>query len=323
MAKLSSREELKEYCLRRLGAPVIEINVDEDQVEDRIDDAIQFWQEYHFDGVERVYLKAQVTASTLSFQDEVSALFSPDEILLGETSGARAKMHKVLSPTVAQVNRVEGIFIDGEIVTGQTSGISGALLLADAFCLGNWDTQYFDIPHFVTSVIRVLRIGMGGLNNTTNNMFDVVYQFRMNDMYNLMSTDMIYYTQVKQHLSMLDMLLAGERTFVFNRKQNRLRLDINWYTTFNPGEYAVFEAYRYLDPEEFNEVYDDMFLKRYATALIKRQWGENLKKFGGLQLPGGVILNGEVLYRESMTEIDGIEKEMQLRYELPVDFLVG
>jgi hypothetical protein len=323
MPRPTSREGLKDYCLRRLGHPVIEINVDDDQVEDRIDDAIQFWHEYHFDGVERLYMKAQVTASTLTIESGTPALLVKDEILTGATSGAQAQFYRGQSETVIEVYKVSGTFADGEVVTGNISGISLQLAATDAFSLGTWDSQYFTMGDPVIGVTRVLKIGMGGLNNTTNNMFDVVYQFRMNDMYNLMSTDMIYYTQVKQHLSMLDMLLNGERTIRFNRKQNRLFIETNWYTTFNPGEYVIAEVYRYLDPESYVEIYDDMFLKRYATALIKRQWGENLKKFGGLQLPGGVTLNGETIYREAMNEIDSIEKEMQLRYELPVDFMVG
>jgi hypothetical protein len=138
-----------------------------------------------------------------------------------------------------------------------------------------------------------------------------------------MSTDLIYYSQVKTHLQMLEMLMPAERSIRFNRKMNRLHVDCNWYDTFIPGTYIIAECHRILDPEQFVEVYNDLFLKRYATALIKRQWGENLKKFAGIQLPGGVTLNGDKIYEEAMNEIADIEKEMQTRYELPVDFMVG
>jgi hypothetical protein len=151
----------------------------------------------------------------------------------------------------------------------------------------------------------------------------VVYQFRLNDMYNLLSSDVIYYNQVKMHLQLLDDMFAGHRTFRFNRKQDKVYLDVNMDDIFDDGDYVIFEVYRALDPEEWTEVYNDMFLRRYATALIKRQWGENMKKFSGMQLPGGVMMNGQQIYDEALTELNELEREMQSRYELPVDFMVG
>ena len=175
----------------------------------------------------------------------------------------------------------------------------------------------------VTGVIRVLPFGDAGSTRVNNNIFDVVYQFRLNDMYNLLSSDIIYYNQVKMHLQLLDDMFAGSRTFTFNRKKDSIHLDVNMDEMFEDGDYVVFEVYRALDPETYTEVYNDMFLRRYVTALIKRQWGENMKKFGGMQLPGGVVLNGQVIFDEALTEISELEKEMQTRYELPVDFMVG
>jgi hypothetical protein len=320
---ITTRQELKDYCLRRLGYPVIEINVDEDQVEDRIQDALEFWNEYHFDGVEKVYLKAQVVASTLKLQGTNAPLFKRGEKITGQTSGATSEVYGVEGLNVLTLKATNGTFVNNEVITGQTSGVSALSSTANAFTLGNWDSQYFEISDAVTGVTRIFSVGPSTSNTSPRNIFDVVYQFRLTDMYDLLSTDLIYYAQVKQHLQTLEMLLPGERNIRFNRKMNRLYVDVNWLETFIPGSYVVAECHRILDPDQFAEVYNDMFLKRYATALIKRQWGENMKKFAGIQLPGGVTLNGKEIYDEAMTEITDIEKEMQSRYELPVDLMVG
>ena len=320
---ISSRQGLIDYCLRRLGFPVIEINVDEDQVSDRIDDALQYFQEYHFDGVERVYLTHQIGTADLKFSGLSSPSFELEETLTGATSGATCKLFS-LNGTNAKISNVKGTFVAGETVTGSVSGFSRALANTNFYTPGDIQNGYIPIPDAVIGVIRVLPVNgpSSGMNNR-NNMFDIIYQFRLNDMYNLLSADMIYYTQVQQHLSMLDMLLVGDRSIRYNRKMDKMYIDINWEEVFDPGDYVIIECYRILDPTTYTQVYDDMFLKRYATALIKRQWGENMKKFGGIQLPGGVILNGKEIYDEAVEEIATIENEMQLKSELPVDFMVG
>jgi hypothetical protein len=165
----------------------------------------------------------------------------------------------------------------------------------------------------------------GAATSTTRDgqLFDLMYQFRQNDLYNLLGADMIYYTAVQSHLSTLEQLLVNQRQIRFNRKMNRVYVDTDWDLTFNPGDFVVLESYSIVDPTEFSEVYDDMFLKKYATALIKRQWGENMKKFGGILLPGGVTLNGDKIYEEAIVEIEKIEQDMQLKYELPPTFMIG
>ncbi len=320
---ISSRQGLIDYCLRRLGFPVIEINVDDDQVSDRIDDALQYFQEYHFDGVERVYLTHQVSTADLKFSGLSAPSFEIDETLTGATSGATCKLFS-LDGTNAKVSKVTGTFVAGETVTGSVSGFSRALASSNFYTAGDIQNGYISIPDAVIGVIRVLPVNgpSSGMNNR-NNMFDIIYQFRLNDMYNLLSADMIYYTQVQQHLSMLDMLLVGDRSIRYNRKIDKMYIDVNWEEVFDPGDYVIIECYRILDPTTYTQVYDDMFLKRYATALIKRQWGENMKKFGGIQLPGGVLLNGKEIYDEAVEEIATIENEMQLKSELPIDFMVG
>lgn len=321
---ITTRQELKDYCLRRLGYPVIEINVDDDQVEDRVQDAIDFWNEYHFDGTERVYLKAQVEASVLKLSTIFASQFTVGETITGSTSGATAEVYAVKSSNELKIRKVSKPFLNNETITGSTSGFSTTTHISSAYTENSWTSGGFDVSEAVTGVVRVFPVGdSSGSSRASTNIFDVVYQFRLNDMYNLLSSDVIYYNQVKMHLQLLDDMFAGSRTIRFNRKQDKIYLDVNMDDVFVDGDYVIFEVYRALDPEEWTEVYNDMFLRRYATALIKRQWGENMKKFEGMQLPGGVTLNGQKVFEEALAEISELEKEMQSRYELPVDFMVG
>jgi hypothetical protein len=320
---ISSRQGLIDYCLRRLGFPVIEINVDDDQIEDRIDDALQYFQEFHFDGVERVYLQHQVTGATLKVSGLSPPSFELGELLIGATSGASCYVVSI-NGTNLIVSKVSGTFTASEIVTGETSGFSRTLAPTAFYIPGDIENGYVSIPDAVIGVIRVLPVNgpSSGMNNA-NNMFDVMYQFRMNDMYNLLSADMIYFTQMKQYLSMLDMLLVGDRSFAYNRKTDKLEIHCNWRDVFDPGDFIIVECYRIVDPNTYTQVYDDRFLKEYATALIKKQWGINMKKFGGMQLPGGIVMNGQQVYDEAVEELRMIQQDMQLSSELPVDFMVG
>lgn len=319
---LSTRQELIDYCLRRLGFPVIEINIDEDQINDRIDDAIQLWQEYHFDGVERTYVQHQITGSTLNLTTEDGATFTSTDTVTGGTSGATARVSSGDGTTIT-IEDTQGTFEAGETITGSDSG-STAILDTTPYVAGDMDNKYIPIGNGITGIIRLFNFGGAATSNTRDgNLFDLQYQFRQNDLYNLMGADMIYYSIVQSHLTTLDQLLVSSRQIRWNRKTNRLYIDTDWDKTFNPGDYVVAEAYAILDPSEYSEVYDDMFLKKYSTALIKRQWGENMKKFGGIQLPGGVTLNGDKIFEEAITEINSIEDEMQSRYELPPSFYVG
>ena len=320
---ISSRQGLIDYCLRRLGFPVIEINVDEDQIEDRIDDALQYFQEFHFDGVERTYLKHQITGNTLKFSGLSSPSFDIKEKIVGETSGASCYL-VALNGTTATVGMTKGTFQAGENVTGVNSGFTRALATTNFYIAGDLDNQYIPIPDSVIGIIKMFNFNApgDGMENP-NNMFNLVYQFRLNDMYNLLSADLIYYAQVKTTLQMYDQIFPGQRSIRFNRKTDRLYIDVNWDDTFQIGDYIIVECYRILDPNTYTQVYNDSFLKTYATALIKKQWGDNMKKFGGIQLPGGVILNGKEVYDEAVEEIRMIQQDMQLSSELPVDFMVG
>jgi len=248
MAIVTSRQGLIDYCLRRLGQPVIEINIDEDQLEERVDDALEYFQEYHFDGVEKVFLKHVITADDIT-------------------------------------------------------------------------NEYIPMGDPVISVVRVLPIP--SFDSFSGGFFNEEYQLRLNDLNNFSGSTLIHWEMVQQNFSLIEQLFNIAPTMLFNRKQNRVYLETDWSKKINVDDVLVIEAYRALDPSTFTEIWNDMFLKKYTTALIKRQWGENLKKFAGVVLPGGITLDGKTIYDEAVEEIRQIEDEVNLKYELPIDFNVG
>lgn len=322
MAAPSTRQGLVDYCLRELGHPVLEVNVDEDQVSDRIDDALQYYQDYHYDGVERMYLATQVTASRLFLTSSNAASYGLSEKIVGQTSGAYAvtttESMTSSAGTSLIVRGIVGTFVTGETVVGQVSGQSSTIA---SVSVGVIDKKYLETTDAVIGVIRVMPFS--AVNTGESYMWDIRYQMRLNDMFSLVNTSMIYYQQVKQQLALIDQIMVGSKSFHYQRHQNRIFLDMSWDTDITPGEYIVVECYRILDPDTWRDVYNDRFLKRYATALIKRQWGNNLKKFEGVQMPGGVTLNGQKIYDEAMEEIRYLETEMQSSYQEPPDFMVG
>lgn len=247
MAIPASREQLKDWCLRQLGFPVIEINVDDDQVEDRIDEALQYFQDFHFDGVERWYLKHQVTAQNIT-------------------------------------------------------------------------DKYIPITDNIIGINRIFPVGS---TNASVNMFDLRYQLRLHELYDFTSTSYVNYTLTMQHIRTLDMLFSGETPIRFNRHSNKLYIDWDWNYDIEPGEWIVIEGFIILDPNTYTDVYNDRMLKRLATAYIKRQWGNNMKKFAGMQLPGGIQMNGQAIYEEAVAEIKEIEDLIRDTYEEPPQFLVG
>ena len=271
MATPNTRATFKEYCLRALGKPVIEINVDPDQVEDRIDEALQYFAQYHYDGIERVYLKHQMSQADID----------------------RARSDNTLG-TVTDVD-----------------GVTTAV----------WKEQknYIPVPSSVVSVVKVFPL----TDKSTLNMFDIRYQLRLNDLYDFSSTSMIQFEMTMQHLDLLDHILVGETVIRHNQHQNRLYMDADFQTDFVDGDYIIIECYRKLDPATFADIWDDIFLKKYATQLIKQQWGANLSKFQGIQMLGGVALNGEQIYTQAQEQIDKLEEQIQLAYELPPMHMIG
>lgn len=317
---ISTRQGLIDYSLRRLGFPVIEINVDEDQISDRVDDALQMWQEYHFDGVERAYLKKKLSGSTLNLTTSVS--FTIGEKVTGETSGAKATVHKSSTGTGVVYENTDKPekFQAGETITGSDSGLTATI---DTIVKGDIENGYIEVNDTWLGITRMFKFGGVGATSNSDGLFDIDYQFAQNDLYNLLSADVTYYSMVKTHMNVLESLFVNDRAIRFNRKTDKMYIDTDMDKTFDIGDYIIAEGYALIDPSTYSEVYDDMWLKKYTTALIKRQWGENMKKFGGVALPGGVTLNGDQIFQEAVAEINQIEDEMQVRYELPPTFMTG
>jgi len=247
MANPSTRDELKKYCLRRLGAPVVEINVDEDQMQDRIDDALSFYRDYHYDGTEKDYLKHQVT------QDDI-------------------------------------------------------------------DNRYITVPDTVTGVVNIFPIGTG-LN--TNNLFNLRYQITLNEVYDWAHSDMSNYVSSMERIALMQEIFVGKQPLRFARHTDRVYIDMDWDAKAEVGEYFIVECYKVLDPDTYTSVWGDWWLRQYTTQLFKRQWGENLKKFEGMQLPGGVTFNGQTIWQEANEEILRLEEEIVNRYSMPVMDMIG
>ena len=246
MAAPTTRSAFKEYCLRRLGKPVIEINVDEDQVEDRVDDALRYYWDYHFDGTEKIYYKHLVTN------------------------------------------------------TDKTN-------------------KYITIPENIIGTVNLFNIADPSIRS--DDLFNIRYQIALNDLYTLTSVSMVPYYMVMEHLSLISEMLVGKQLMRYNRHMNRLYIDMDWNSLSN--EYLLVEAYQIVDPTEYVDVWKDQWLMRYATALIKRQWGSNLTKFTGMQLPGGLTFNGEKIYNDAVAEITDLEDKMISSYSLPVMDMIG
>lgn len=258
MPSVTNRQTFKEYCLRRLGFPTIDINVDDDQVEDRIDDALQYWQDYHFDALQKLYYIKRLDSTDM------------------------ANRYINLDPSVT--------------VDSQNNHVN---------------------------IIGVTRVFPISDSISTANMFDLRYQLRLNELYDFTSASYINYTLTMQHLRSLEIMFTGEVPIRFQRHMHRLFIDWNWGSAIQEGAVVIAECYATIKPEDYVAVWNDRWLKEYATALIKRNWGTNLKKFGGVQLPGGVVLNGQQIFDEAVQEIKDLELEMANSYELPVDWYMN
>lgn len=316
---VASREQLKNYCLRALGAPVVEINVDDDQLEDRIDEALEYWTLYHYDGVEQIYMKQLIRASEIILTEQVAQNFNKEETITGQMSGATATVTRETvrdsTGTLLLVKNIVGEFQPNEIIvnpTGQTATLVSVTKR-------EYDNRYIEVPDSVYGITKIMSIGQA---SSSKNIFDLQYQLRLNDLYDLTSTSIIYYKTVMQHLALLDFELNGQTSFRFNKNQNRLFLDINWQSDIEFGDYIIIQGYRALDPGQWTKVWNETWLKQYTTALFKKQWATNIKKFQGLQLPGGVTLDGDKLYDEAIGEIKELEDSLQTK-SAPLDFFMG
>jgi len=284
MAQPSSRQGLIDYALRKLGAPVLEINIDDDQIDDLVDDAIQIFNERHFDGVEEMFLKHE---------------FTQDELDRG----------KATSQTDS--DNTAGIVT----TTGTSTTISGYGTTTSSFVE---NSNFIQIPDSVIGIEKIFKFDSSSISG---GMFSIKYQLFLNDLYYFNSVELLQYSMTKQYLESIDFLLTPEKQIRFNKKQNRLYLDMD-YNSINVGDFIVIDCQRILNPNDFTKVYNDPFLKMYLTALMKRQWGQNLIKFRGVKLPGGLELNGREIYDDGQRELDAILQKMQLEYELPpLDFI--
>lgn len=320
---INSRAALTAYALRALGDDVIEINVSDDQASDRLDEALGWFQDYHSDGIEKLWFKHQVTNSTIAVSDGQAMNFVVGETILAATSGASFITLSTNSPNIINTRLIGATLVPGETLTGQTSGtVSSVSTAPNSVVIGDIENRYIPLTDAIISVVNVLPINQE-YSGANFNMFDVRYQIMLNDMFSLTNINMLYYTQVLTHISMINFFLTPAISFEYNRHQNQLALNLDWDQKVNPNDWIVVEAYAILDPDTWTDVYNDRWLKAYYIALLKKQWGNNLKKFGGMQLPGGVIMNGQQIYDEAIAEIADLSHRVMYDQQLPVDFLVG
>ena len=271
MSKPSTRQQLIDYSLRKLGFPVLEINVDDDQIDDLVDDALQYFQERHFDGIERTFLKHEITEDNL------------------ET------------------------FKSGITTTTATSGIG---VTNPSFT----ETQNFlQLPDHVLGVEKVFKMDQSTISS---GLFNIKYQIFLNDLYYYGALDLMNYAMVKTYLEDLSRLITPDVQLRFNKRKHRLYMDIDWEQVSN-DTYLIIDCYRLVDPASASDVYNDWWLKRYLVATIRKQWGQNLMKFQGVMLPGGVSLNGRQIFDDAVREIEQIEYELKTEYELPPLDLIG
>jgi len=336
MTQPTTRTTFKDYCKRKLGWPVVELNIDDDQVEDCIDDSLQYFQEYHFDATENTFLKHQISGSTLKLAGAPSGTFTDGEVITGGTSGVQATVHAYHSANTTLRYKDPEVksggdgntfyanttttFSTGETITGNTSSATATTHASTATAIGDFDNKYITIAEAIIGVRRIIPFSD---NSRTNSMFSSKYQFALSEMHSLGSGGLASFEIAQEYLQLINEMFTGQPMFRYNRHADKLYLDISWGTDANIDDFIIVEVDKILDPATYADIWGDMFLKRYNTALMKKQWGQNLTKFEGMQLPGGVTMNGRQLYDDATTELETIQTEMSLRYELPVDHLIG
>ena len=282
MSQPASRSELITYCKRQLGAPVLEINVADEQIEDILDDAIQFFQERHFDGVYPTFLKYKLTEN---------------DIKRGRSRGDRTDNVGITTTTASAT------------IDGGTTNFS-------------WTetSNYLQVPPEVIGVTKIFHFD--GTNSMSSGMFSVKYQLFLNDVYYWGAMEMLSYAMTKTYLEDINFLLTTQKQIRFNQRQDRLYMDIDWSNVVE-GDFIIMDCYRAMNPNDYSRVWNDSFLKMYLTALVKRQWGQNLMKFTGVKLPGGVELNGRQMYDDAEKELERIREMMSNSYELPPLDMIG
>lgn len=325
MASPTTREAFKQYCLRKLGEPVIQVNVDDEQVEDRIDEALKFYQEYHYDATEKIYFKYQVTQKDrpdaihhinitdggLGYANGDVVTFTPTQ---GGGSSANGTITTNASGTITDISLANNGFgySLAPTVDIATVGGTGADLTAE---LGG----YIELPDSIIGAVDIFDISA---SIVSQDMFSIQYQIALNDIWSLSTYSMIPYYNVISHLSLIQQLLIGRQPIRYTRHRNRLHIDMNW-DRINYPSWIIGTCYQTINPNEFPDVWGDRWLQKYTTALIKRQWGNNLKKFGNQMLPGGVVFNGQIIYDEAEAEIAHLENDVIINYSIPGELFIG
>ena len=279
MAQPSSRDGLIDNAKRQLGFPVLEINVADEQFSDLLDDAVQVYQERHYDGIVRMYLKYKIT------QDDVDR---------GRAKGGGTSLGITTTTTTSTV------------------GLSTTFDLEE-------NQNYIQMPPSVIGVNQIFKIRS---DTVYDGLFNIRYQLFLNDLYAFGSIDLLQYSMVQTYLEDITFLLNPDMRYRFNIRQDRLYIDGD-FNVINAGDFFVIDCFRILDPNDFTRVYNDPFLKRYFTALCKKQWGQNLIKFQGVQLPGGIQLNGRQIYDDGVKELDELRAKMSSDYEMPPLDMIG
>lgn len=321
-----SKDEFRDYCLRALGWPVISINIDEQQVDDRIDEALKYFADYHYDGSEKQYYKYIITENDfpdaihhVNVKDGGTGYANGDELVFtsknGQGTGAAGTVTtdaqgSITSITLTSPGTQYGIAPDVSVAT--VSG-SDAVLEAE---LGG----YIELPDNIIGVVEIFPF----LNSITNinNLFSVQYQIALNEIWSLSGVSLVPYYTMFMHFNLIQQMLVGTQPIRYQRHKNRLYIDMAW-ARVKPGNFLIAECHRVIDPAEFTDVWGDRWLYRYATALIKKQWGMNLKKYSGIAMPGGVTFNGQQIYNEAIQEIAQYEQEIHDSYQLNSLFYIG
>jgi hypothetical protein len=310
---INSRADLIQYALNKLGAPVIKIEIADAQIQDRVDEALQFYQDFHYDGTERVYLKHQITGSQILVVNTSNFIVGENVI---SSSGASflienisSSNHTFITKTVNKGGLNNGTFSDMEVIVGSQSGATTNVI---SKVVGDIENGYVPISELVTGVIRA--IPWWSVTNKSTYMFDPQYQVIMSTFQNLSSSSMIYYSQLMSHISLIDQILRPIDSIRFNRKTSKIYLDYEWNTA-TIGGFLIFEVYRILDPEVITAIYNDRMLKKLVTAKLKYQWASNFQKYQGIQLLGGVTVDATTLMAQAVAEIESAENEIRDSYE--------
>ena len=318
MAIIRSREQFKRYILEHLGEPLVKVNITDSRLESCIDDALAYWSNYHFEGSMRMFLKQIITPSMLKITDP-KATFDCGGNIKGLTSGATARICTNYHLD-GRTQSGGGIICcagirDRDFIAGETVDIDGKQYTLqsgpDYQIKGIVDEQRIKMPDWILGVVRIIPFSQA---MSSQNLFDLQFQIRLNDFQNLTSQSLIYYEQAMEHISLLNWELTAKPNFEFNQYEGYVYPQCNWEYDLSVGDYMIFDCYRALDPKTATKMWMEPWFKGYALALAKKQYAQNLKKYQGVQLPGGITLNGSEMYQEAIQEIDKLEQQLQSLY---------